>query len=31
MIRDSADPYGICIALSHKEWREFVASVKDGV
>jgi Domain of unknown function (DUF397) len=31
MIRDSADPYGIRIVLSHNEWREFVASVKDGV
>ena len=31
MIRDSADPDGIRIAVSHKEWLEFVANVKDGV
>ena len=30
MIRSSADPGGVRIALSRGEWREFVAEVKDG-
>jgi predicted secreted Zn-dependent protease len=30
LIRSSADPDGVRIALSRGEWREFVAGVKDG-
>lgn len=30
LIRSSADPDGMCVALSRAEWRMFVAGVKDG-
>jgi len=30
LIRSSADPDGMLVTLSHEEWREFVARVKNG-
>jgi hypothetical protein len=31
LLRSSADPEGVRLALSHPEWVAFVESVKDGL